>query len=291
MKNNLTYKALWLIFVLTSLIGKQLFAIDSVRVETRIDQAILQYGVTGQNVAVAILDRGIDWKSNDFRNDDGTTRIAYIYDLTNDTGANWPNNPYGIGTIYSRAQIDSALSNFRTLPFRDAVGHGTTTSGIILGNGRNSMNRKWRGVAPGATIICLKIVTEGAPAHGNEPAEAPFYDPNRIPTAIDFAVNKAAELGMPCVMLLNIGSLGGPSDGTSKLCHKIDNTVGAGKPGLVFVTGSSDDGGQPNHAAYTISQGQTDTLKIQNTGTGSLTLDLWYSGNGYNSQKVLLRFI
>ena len=163
MKTILKRKTFWLIIGLTLLTGKQIFAIDSVRVETRIDQAILQYGVMGQNVAVAILDRGIDWKSNDFRNDDGTTRIAYIFDLTDDTGANWPNNPYGIGTIFSRAQIDSALNGFVHLRFGMQLGHGTTTSGIILGNGRNSIDRKWRGVAPNSTIICIKIVTEGAP--------------------------------------------------------------------------------------------------------------------------------
>ena len=225
------------------------------------------------------LDRGIDWQSDDFRNDDGSTRIAYIFDLTDDTGANWQNNSYGMGTIYSRAQIDSALNNLRPLSFRDAVGHGTTTSGIILGNGRNSADRKWRGVAPNATIICIKIVTEGVPAHDNQPAEVPFYDPSRIPTAIDFAVAKAKELGMPCVMLLNLGSIGGPSDGTSELCRKVDETVGDGIPGLVFVSGASDDGGNANHASYTIAQGETDTLKIHKAISSSLTLDLWYSGD------------
>jgi len=121
MKNLLLNRTVWLTILLTGLIGNLLFAIDSARVETRIDQAILQFGVTGQNVAVAILDRGIDWKSNDFRNDDGTTRIAYIFDLTDDTGANWSNNTYGKGTIYNRAQIDSALNNLRTLTFGDAL--------------------------------------------------------------------------------------------------------------------------------------------------------------------------
>ncbi len=257
--------------------GNTSFAIDSVRVECRIDEAIAQYGVTGENVAVAILDRGIDWKSNDFRNDDGTTRIAYIFDLTNDSGATWQNNPYGVGTIYSREQIDSALNNLRPLYFRDAVGHGTATAGITLGNGRNSTDRKWRGVAPKATIICIKIVA-GAPGHGNQPPEDYFYDPARIPVAIDFAVDKSTELGMPCVMLLNIGSQGGPTDGTSELCRKIDATVGAGKHGLVFITGASDDGGNPNRASYTLSSSETDTLKIHKASTGSLILDLWYGG-------------
>ncbi len=254
------------------------FAIDSVRVECQIDEAIAQYGVTGQNVAVAILDRGIDWKSNDFRNDDGTTRIAYIFDLTNDSGATWQNNPYGVGTIYSREQIDSALNNQRPLYFRDAVGHGTTTSGIAAGNGRNSQDRKWRGVAPNATIICIKIVA-GAPGHDNQPPEDYFYDPARIPVAIDFAVDKSTELGIPCVMLLNIGSQGGPTDGTSELCRKVDETVGTGKPGLVFITGASDDGGNPNRASYTLSASETDTLKIHKASTSSLTLDLWYGGD------------
>ena len=267
------------LFIITVLVNNSNFAADSYREEARIDQAVEQFNVTGKNVAVAILDRGIDWKSNDFRNDDGSTRIAYIFDLTDDTGANWSNNPYGMGTIYTREQIDSALNGLRTLTFRDAVGHGTSSSGIILGNGNNSTDKKWHGVAPEATIICIKIVTEGAPAHDDQPAETPFYDPDRIPTAIDFAVAKSSELGMPCVMLLNIGSQGGPSDGTSELCRNIDETVGAGKPGLVFITGASDDGGNSNRAAYTLTSSETDTLKIHKVSTGSLTLDLWYDGN------------
>ena len=254
-------------------------AIDSVRVETRVDDAVALYGVSGQNVAVAIMDRGVDWKSMDFRNDDGTTRIAFIFDLTDDTGANWSNNSYGMGTIYSREQIDSALNDLRPLSFRDAVGHGTATTGILCGNGNNSPDKKYRGIAPNATIICIKITTEGAPAHGNEPPESPFYDPARIPVAIDFAVDKANELGMPCVMLLNLGSIGGPTDGTSELCRKIDETVGAGKPGLVFITGAGDDGGNPNHASYTITSGQTDTLKFHKASSYSLDFDLWYSGD------------
>ncbi len=274
---RIKFSLVFLQVLFTLIFSSSSFAMDSVRVECRIDEAIAQYGVTGQNVAVAILDRGIDWRSNDFRNDDGTTRIAYIFDLTNDTGATWQNNPYGVGTIYSREQIDSALNNLRPLYFRDAVGHGTTTSGIALGNGKNSPDRKWRGVAPDATIICIKIVA-GAPGHDNQPPEDYFYDPARIPVAIDFAVDKSAELGIPCVMLLNIGSQGGPTDGTSELCRKIDETVGTGKPGLVFITGASDDGGNPNRATYTLSTSETDTLKIHKASTSSLTLDLWYGG-------------
>ena len=194
---------------------------------------LILYG--GEGVAVAMLDRGVDWRSDDFRNDDGTTRIAAIFDLTDDTGANWPNNPYGVGTIYSREQIDSALNNLRPLTFRDAVGHGTATTGIVLGNGRNSTNNKWRGVAPKATLICIKFTTEGAPAHGSEPAEDPFYDPTRLPAAIDFAKETASQLGMPCVMLANFGSVGGPTDGTSEYAERLMQTLGLEFPGWFLL--------------------------------------------------------
>src|SRR2546430_5364123 len=97
-------------------------AMDLARVEARVDAAVTRFGVDGQGVIVALLDRGIDWKNDDFRNEDGTTRIKWIFDLTDDTGANDPGNTYGIGTIYTEAQINAALTNGTNLATRDAVG-------------------------------------------------------------------------------------------------------------------------------------------------------------------------
>jgi hypothetical protein len=251
-------------------------AMDKVRVESKIDAAVAKYGLTGRGVIVALLDRGIDWKNADFRNPDGTTRIAAVFDLTDDTGASAPGNTYGKGTIYTRAQIDAALSGGPTLAFRDAVGHGTTTAGIPTGNGRNVA--KYRGVAPEATIISVKVTSDGVPAHDGEAAEAAFYDAARLPLAIDFVKAKAQELGLPAVMLLNLGSSGGPTDGTSELARKIDATVGPGIPGLVFVTGPGDDGGMANRAGGNVGSGATETIRVQKGATGTLTLDLWYPG-------------
>ena len=228
--------------------------------------------MSGTGVIVAVLDRGIDWESNDFRNDDGSTRIAYIFDLSDDTGAGDRGNVYGRGTIYTRQQIDQALVTGATLATRDAFGHGTTTTGIAAGNGRNSANRKYRGIAPDATIIAVKVVAgEG----GNEPH---FYDYAALPLAIDFVVDKARELSMPVVMLLNLGSIGGPTDGTSALSRKIDETVGADHPGVVFVTGTGDDGipsKTQNRAAGDVPAGGTRDLRFAlHRGTGDL--EVWY---------------
>jgi hypothetical protein len=258
---------------------KRASAMDLARAQTRVDLAASTFNVSGAGVIVAILDRGQDWKNNDFRNDDGTTRIKYIFDLMNNTGATAPGNPYGRGTIFTEAQINSALANNTTLATRDAVGHGTTTTGIAAGSGRNSTNRKYRGVAPNASIIVVKVTSDGAPAHDGEPAEAAFYDPALLPFAIDFVRDKSIELSMPAVMLLNLGSINGPTDGTSELARKIDSVVGAGKPGLVFVTGPGDDGGAPNHAGGVVTQGATTSIQIQKGTAGTLRFDLWYPGS------------
>ena len=267
--------SLWL--TCGAMLAPLLHAMDQARVETRVDDAAAKFGVTGQGVIVAILDRGIDWRNNDFRNTNGSTRIASMFDLTDDSGSNSPANPYGVGTLYSRQQIDGALTLGTNLVTRDALGHGTTTAGIACGNGNNLW--KYRGVAFNATIVVVKIVAEDVPAHGTQPAETAFYDPNRIPVAINFVRDQARALGMPAVMLLNIGSVGGPMDGTSSLCQALNAAVGPGIPGLVFVTGSSDDGSMANHAAGTVAQNGTAAIQINKGNDGDLVFDLWYSSN------------
>ena len=265
-----------LAFLLIIGVGDIGLALDRVRVETRVDKAVAALGVSGAGVIVAILDRGIDWESNDFRNVDGTTRIAYIFDLSDDSGAAAPGNPYGRGTIYTREQINQALFSGTRLPTRDAVGHGTSTTGIAAGNGRNLPDRKYRGVAPNATIIAVKV-TGGAPAHGDEPAEPDFFvDDLFVP--INFVVDKARELSMPAVMLLNLGSIGGPTDGTSALSRKIDETVGPDHPGVVFVTGTGDDGIPSKtqiRAAGDVTNGGTLDLRFA-LDTGGGRLEVWY---------------
>lgn len=251
-------------------------AINLVRNEVRAGRATNEFSATGRGVIIAILDRGIDYTHPDFRNADGTTRIAAIFDLTDDTGAQASSNPYRVGTLYSRAQINAALTSGALLSTRDAVGHGTTTAGLAAGNGARA-NGLYRGIAPEATLLIVKVTSDGVPAHDGEPAEAAFYQEDRIHTAIDYVRAKAAELQMPCVMLLNLGSQGGPTDGTSRLARKIDSVVGPGIPGLVFVTGPGDEGGQPNRAAGTLAVGETKRIEIQKGVTGNLRFDLWYA--------------
>ena len=109
--------------------------------------------LSGRGVLVGVVDSGIDYENPDFRNEDGTTRIAALWDQT------IPGNPpegYTRGTEYTREQIDEALSEadrekrLMRIPSRDISGHGTAVAGIAAGNGRGSEGRRFRGAAPPA---------------------------------------------------------------------------------------------------------------------------------------------
>ena len=92
------------------------------------------YNLTGRDVLLGIVDSGIYYQHPDFRNDDGTTRIAYLWDQ----GISG-NPPAGFrqGTEYTREQINEALSypsrtqQLEVVPSEDTIGHGTDRKSVV----------------------------------------------------------------------------------------------------------------------------------------------------------------
>lgn len=246
------------------------------RQEMNLNQVYSQYNLSGDGVVVVIMDRGIDYTHPDFIDENGNTRIAYIFDLIDDSGANAPGNSYGAGTIYTEADINQSLQNGTPQLSTDRGGHGTATTGIACGDGSGTMDEAFQGVAPGARIISIKVTHDAFPAFGGQPGQSGVFDPNDIPIALDFAADKIAELGLPSVSLLNLGSIGGPTDGTSLICREMDDFVALGHP---FLCGVGDDGGADNYAAGTVPLNQSETIEINKGENSFLRLDLWYSEN------------
>ena len=247
---------------------------DALRAETRLDQVYAQHGLSGQGVIVAMIERGIDYTHPDFVDANGDTRIAYIYDMVDPTGANAPGNPYGIGTIYTRADIDAALDGGAPLATADRFGHGIACTGLAAGDGSAMPGAPYRGAAPGATIISVKVNQDPFPATGNIAGQSGFFNPAYIPVALQFVADKAEELGLPCVALLNLGSIGGPTDGSSEVARAMADFAA---PGRILVCGSGDDGGNANRAADTLAQGETVDLLIQKAEAGNLRFEAWYA--------------
>ncbi len=246
--------------------GSAALAMDGVRAVTRTDEAVEAFGVTGAGVTIAILDRGIDWTHQDFIKPDGTTRIKWLLDM----------NPAN-SVEYSEAQINDALSGGPQISFRDAVGHGTVTTGIAAGNGRAFADEKYRGIAPEADLIIVKLLSEGAPAHDGQPAEAAFQ--GRIDDALDWLDQKIDLLGQPCVGLINSGTQWGPIDGTSAVSRKIDEVFGLDNPGRVYISPSGDEGNLPTHAGGEYDDTADTKVRLTKFNTNTAWMAMWYTGS------------
>ena len=249
-------------------------ALDRVRNESGANQLENELGTTGAGVVIAIIDRGIDWSHPDFINDDGTTRIKWLLDMSNQSNWCQVGNPAPVE--YSEADINAALTGGPTVNSRDAVGHGTVSAGIAASNGRAFANAKYRGIAPEADLVIVKLTSEGAPAHDGEPAETGFIA--CFDEALDWLETKMNAMGQPVVALANIGTQFGPMDGTSALSQKIDAVFGEDNPGRIWISPVGDEGDFDNHAGGNFDNTQ-DTITNYNLLTSGTYIEtMWYDG-------------
>jgi len=82
---------------------------DPAIAEANIDDVYNQFNLTGNGVIFASIERGIDYRHPAYLKADGTSRISYIFDMIDNTGATDPNNPYSVGTIFTEADINASL--------------------------------------------------------------------------------------------------------------------------------------------------------------------------------------
>lgn len=237
------------------------------------------YNLTGKGTLVACLDSGVDFYHPDFRNADGTTRIAVMWDQTT------PGNPpkgYTTGSVYTTEDINAAIEareagssgqgNDQGQPDRgrdivpefDATGHGTAVLGIMAGNGRGS-NRGIVGVAPEAEIIVVKL--------GN-PDGRGFPRTTQLMLAIDFAVRYAMGTGKPLAINISFGNNYGAHNGDSILERYMDTVSNLYK--MSIVTGTGNDGITARHMAGNLSGGQRETVEIYVADyMNSFNLQIW----------------
>ncbi len=241
--------------------------------ETRADKAVAKYGISGKGVIVAILDRGIDWQHPDFINSNGTTRIKWLLDMS---GQNWCDAGNPAPAEYTAAQINAALAGGTAVNSRDAVGHGTVTTGLAAGNGRAFAAGKYAGLAPDADLIIVKMTSEGAPAHNGQPAEQPFNA--CISQALVWLDTKIKLLNEPAVTLIDSGVQWGPIDGTSAVSRQIDSVFGSNTPGRIYVAAAGDDGGNLNHSGANFDTTGT-AVMLQKAAIDTVYGQIWYSGS------------
>ena len=153
-------------------------------------------GTDGSGAIVGVIDSGVDFTHNDFRNSDGTTRILFICDQTDapqvsDQTCPGDGSTSG-GTLWIEAQINAALLSQGSIRQTDSVGHGTHVLGSAAGN-----DSTFGGMVPGADIIFVKAGNAG-------------FKTTNLLSALDFIDQQATALGKPFVINMSLGGHIGP---------------------------------------------------------------------------------
>ena len=223
-------------------------------------------GLTGEGILMGIVDSGVDYFHPDFRNEDGSSRILYLWDQ------GIPGKPpagYGAGTEYTKEEIDEALAlgenqGRRLVPSVDISGHGTAVLGIAAGNGRASGGVN-RGVAYESDLLVVKM---------GIPKENSFPRTTELIQGIDYLMRKALELNRPLVINLSFGNNYGSHRGDSLLENYIDTVAAMGR--TVIVTGTGNNGSQPWHAGGILQQGKTEEIQLAvGVFEPTLNVQLW----------------
>lgn len=239
------------------------------------------FNLRGAGVIVAIIDSGIDFTHKDFINEDGTSRILYIWDQSVDG-----NPPEGFtgGAEYDNETINLALENtfpYQVIPIVDTNGHGTAVAGIAAGNGRSS-NGENLGVAPEADIIAVKVGLKGFRS---------FARTTELMRAVKYVIDKARMLNKPVSINISFGTNNGSHRGTSVLETFITDISSSWKTAVSIPTGNEGSAGhhyqaqlmsnQENSIEFFTSAGLTEFyITLWKNFADSLTVEVIFPGGG-----------
>lgn len=199
--------------------------------------------VSGKGVLIGIIDTGIDYTMDIFRNEDGTSKIVGIYDQTVQGIIN-PN--YEIGIEYTQEQINQALASddpYSIVPEQDVVGHGTFLASIAAGRRIDGFS----GAAPDAELIVVKL--KKARSFYLEKYCVPEDQENAFSSAavmggIEYILQKSQQLGKPAVICLGVGTNFGTHNGLSSFEQYI--TLVSQLTGICICVAT----GNESHAAH-----------------------------------------
>jgi len=202
---------------------------DTMRIVQNVDSvhlgaAPLGQPYTGKNIIIGYIDSGIDHAHEDFKNEDGTSRILYYWDHTLGYDVDRTPLKYGYGQVWTNEDIDAGVC-----VSSDENAHGTTVSGTGSGNGRATGTHQ--GVAPQSDIIIV---------------ETNFSLPNwtlSVADGVDFIFSMADNLGKPAVVNTSVGTYLGSHDGTDPAAMIIDSLLND-KPGRIVVAAAGNAGNQ-----------------------------------------------
>ena len=248
-------------------------------------------GNRGRGTLIGIVDTGIDYTNPLFRYQDGSTRIAGLWDQSIPTGedvippgvpAYYELSGASYGTEFTREQINQALASDSPLdlvPSTDTNGHGTFLAGIAAGG--SLPEQDFTGAAPECEIIVVKL--KQAKRYLREfylvSQDADAYQENDIMMGIKYLRVTAFRLGRPLIILIALGSNLGSHEGTSPLSSVVQDA--SRFLGRAAVIAAGNETGRAHHHFGTIPSGQEwDDVEIRvgpEESARGFSLELWAS--------------
>lgn len=254
-------------------------------------------GDGGANVLIGIIDTGIDWTHDNFKElTGGNSRIERIWDqgLVPQSGESSPDvslmqSGQRYGVEYQNALINTELAKnpvrFNVIRHRDRDGHGTHVAGIASGNGRAGDGLliegfKYMGVAPLARIVIVKYLDlQRYPSNANH--DTRFRD------AIAYINNVGDSLNLPVVINCSFGYQLCPHDGYSESVAGQPEYLYAaytGQAGKACVFAIGNEAGKRFYTEITMPAAGSIELELnledsrtRRPKTDDLSVDVWYS--------------
>ena len=208
-------------------------------------------GLTGKGVVVGIIDTGIDYLNEEFMDDEGNTRINFIWDQTIDTNVT-KGSRVPFGELYISDDINKAIAAKRNgenpydiVPSKDVVGHGTSMAGIVGARGKN---HEIKGIAPECEFAIIKLAQAiSFKARNGYGDDRIIYGSPVIFSAIGILEEYLKAQKKPLVVLLPLGT----NSGNHKGEHMLDDYIQSitSNIGIALVSGTGNEAIENGHVS------------------------------------------
>jgi len=149
-----------------------------------------EFGYTGKDIVVAVLDTGVDDNHDDLKG-----KFVAGYDCSGNYGVAWATNP------------------------DDKNGHGTHCAGVVMGTGDpddEPADREHVGIAPDAKLVDVKVLTDIGGNLGDH-----------LIMGMEWCIENREQFGIK-VLSISVGNKAGGDDGTNANARTADAAVDAG---------------------------------------------------------------
>lgn len=232
----------------------------------------------GTDVMIGFVDTGIDYKNSVFRNLDGNTRIAGIWDQTIQEGT--PPEGFAFGSEYREDLINEALRSSapeELVPTVDTNGHGTFLASVAAGGA--DVENQFLGAAPESTlaVVKLKEAKDYLKEFYKIRPDAICYQENDVMLGLRYLSLLAAERNMPLVMCIALGTnFGGHNSATllSSVLNRYSTTINR-----IVVIGGGNEANERHHFSGTLGnmREQREVEIRVGAGVSGFVTELWTS--------------